>query len=62
MRVLCFFLILLFSILFIVSNRFLLLQIHKFTMRKSRLNKVYASDSIQQEKLPASLKVGRIYF
>ena len=28
---------------------------------KKRLNRVYASDSIQQERLPVSLKVGRIY-
>ena len=32
----------------------------KFTMRKNRLNTVYAKDSIQQERLPVSLKVGRI--
>ena len=34
----------------------------KFTLRKNRLNTVYASDSIQQERLPVSLEVGRIYF
>ena len=62
MRVLRFLLILLVLILFIVSNRFLLLQMMKFTMRKNRLNTVYASYSIQQERLPVSLKVGGIYF
>ena len=30
-------------------------------MRKNRLNVVNASDSIQQERLPVSLEVGRIY-
>ena len=59
MRVLCFFLILLVSILFIVSNRFLLLQIDEVYNEK---NTVYTSDSTQQERLPISLKVGRIYF
>ena len=59
MRVLWFFLILLVSILFIVNNRFLLLQIDEVYNEK---NTVYTSDSIQQERLPISLKVGRIYF
>ena len=54
-----FFVILLVSILFIVSNRFLLLQIDEVYNEK---NTVYASDSIQQERLSISLKVGRIYF
>ena len=31
-------------------------------MRKNRLNTVNASDSIQQERLPGSLEVGRIHF
>ena len=44
MRVLRFFVILLVSILFIVSNRFLLLQIDEVYNEK---NTVYASDSIQ---------------
>ena len=34
----------------------------KFTLRKNKLNIVYASDSIQQERLPVSLEVGRIPF
>ena len=34
----------------------------KFTLRKDRLNTVYASNSIQQERLPVSLEVGRIFF
>ena len=59
MRVLRFFLILLVSILFIVSNRFLLLQIDKVYNEK---NTVYTSDSIQQERLPISLKIERTYF
>ena len=62
MRILRFSLILLVSILFIVSNRFLLFRLMKFTMRKNRLNTVYASDNIQHKRLPVSLKVGRIYF
>ena len=32
----------------------------KFTLRKNKLNIVCASDSIQQERLPVSLEVGRI--
>ena len=55
MRVLRFLLILLILILFIVSSRFLLLRLLKFTMRKNRLNTVYASDSIQQERLSVVL-------
>ena len=63
MRVLGFLLILLVLILFIVSNRFFCyFKLMKFTMRKNRLKTVYASDSIQQERFPVSLKVGRIYF
>ena len=62
MRVLRFLLILLVLILFIVSNRFLLLQIDEVYNEKNRLNTVYASDSIQQESLPVSLKIGTIYF
>ena len=51
MRVLRFLLILLVLILFIVSNRFLLLQIDEvYNEKKNRLNKVYASDSIHQER------------
>ena len=34
----------------------------KFTLRKNKLNIVYARDSIQQERLPVSLEVGRIPF
>ena len=47
------------SVIFLFVTLRLLL---KFTMRKNRLNTVYASDSIQQERLPVSLEVGRIYF
>ena len=56
-----FLLFLLVSILFSVSNRFVwYFRLLKFTLRKNRLNTVYASDSIQQERLPVSLEVGRI--
>ena len=47
------------SVIFLFVTLRLLL---KFTMRKNRLNTVYASDSIHQERLPASLEVDRIYF
>ena len=56
------FLILLVLMLFIVSNRFLLLQIKEVHNEEIQLNTVYASNSIQQERLPVILKVGRIYF
>ena len=60
---LCFLLILLVSISFSVSNGFVCyFRLLKFTLRKNRLNTVYASDSIQQEGLLISLDVGRIYF
>ena len=60
MRVLRFLLILLVLILFIVSNRFFChFKLMKFTMRKNSLKTVYANDSIQQERFPVSLKVGR---
>ena len=60
---LCFLLILLVSISFSVSNGFVCyFRLSKFTLRKNRLNTVYASDSIQQEGLLISLDVGRIYF
>ena len=64
MRVLRFLLILLVSILFSVNitNRFCYFKLLKFTMRKNGFNTVYASDSIQQERLPFSLEVRRIYF
>ena len=63
MRVLRFLLILLVSIFFNVNNRFFCyFRLLKFTMRKNRLNTVYTSDGIQQERLPVSLEVGRIYF
>ena len=62
MRVLCFLLILLVSILLIVSYHFLLLQIDEVYNEKKRLNTVCTCDSTQQETLPGSLKVGRIYF
>ena len=58
-----FLIILLVSILFSASNRFdCYFRLLKFTLKKNRLNTVYASDGIQQERLPVSLKVGRIYF
>ena len=63
MRVLRFLLILLVLILFIVGNRFfLLLEIDEVYNEKKTDLIVYASDSIQQERLPVSLEVGRIYF
>ena len=62
-RVLRFLLILLVVILFIVVNRFfLLLEIDEVYNEKKTDLIVYASDSIQQERLPVSLEVGRIYF
>ena len=60
--ILRFLLILLVSVLFSVSNRFLLLQTIEVFNRKNKLSTVYASDIIQQERLPVSLEVGRIYF
>ena len=60
--ILCFLLILLVSILFGVVIVFCYFRLLKFTMRKNRLNTVYAGDIIQQEGLPVSLEVGRIYF
>ena len=60
---LCFLLILLVLILFSVSKRFVCyFRLLKFPLRKNRLNAVYASDSIQQERLLVSLEVGRIKF
>ena len=60
---LCFLLILLVSMLLSVSNCFACyFRMLKFELRKNRLNIVCASDSIQQEILPVSLEVGRIYF
>ena len=62
-REFCFLLILLVSILFSASNRFdCYFRLLKFTLRKNRLNTVYARDSIQQERLPVSLEVGKTYF
>ena len=61
MKVLRFLSILLISILFIVSNRFLLLQIDEVYNEKKQIEYSF-SDSIQQERLPVSLKVGRINF
>ena len=55
--------ILLVSILFSFSNSSVCyFRLFNFTLRKNRLNTVYASDSIQQERLSVSLEVGRIYF
>ena len=62
-REFCFLLILLVSILFSASNRFVCyFRLLKFTLRKNRLNTVYARDSIQQGRLPVSLEVGKTYF
>ena len=61
MRVSCFLIILLVSILLSVIV-FCYFRLTKFAMSKNRLNTVYASDSIQQERLPVSLKVGTICF
>ena len=59
----CFLLIFLVLILFSVSNRFVgYFTLLNFTLRKNRLNTVYAGDSIRQEILLVSLEVGRIYF
>ena len=60
--ILRFLLVLLVSILFRVVIVFCCFKLLKFTMRKSRLNTVYASDITQQERLPVSPEVGRIYF
>ena len=44
------------------SNLFVCyVRLLKFTLRKNRLNAVYAGD-IQQKRLPVSLGVVRIYF
>ena len=60
---LCFLFILLFSILFSVSNRFVCnFRLLKFTLGKNGLNTVYVGDSIQQKRLPVSMEVGRTYF
>ena len=61
MRVSCFLIILLVSILLSVIV-FCYFRLTKFAMSKNRLNTVYASDSIEQERLPVSLKVGTICF
>ena len=54
--------ILLVSILYSVSNRFVCyFRLFRFTLGKSRLNTVYASDRLP-ERLPVSLEVVRIYF
>ena len=55
-----FLIILLVSVLFSVNNCFVCyFRLLKFI---HMLNSVYVSDNIQQEKLPVSLEVGRIYF
>ena len=60
---LCILLILQVSILFCFNNRFVCyFRLLNFTLRKNRLNTVYTSDSILQERLPVGLEVGRIYF
>ena len=49
---LCVLLTLLILILFSVSNRFVCyFRLLKFTVRKNRLDTVYASDSIQQREI-----------
>ena len=56
-------LILLVLILFNVSIRFLCyFRLLTFKLRKKRLNTIYLSYSIQQERLPVSLEIARIYF
>ena len=40
-----------------LSNRFVYFRLLKFTLGKNRLHIVYASDSIQQERLPVTLKL-----
>ena len=62
MRVSCFLIILLVSVLLSIIAFCYLIAFVKFAMRKNRLNTVYTSDSIQQERLPVSLKVGTICF
>ena len=57
---LCFLLILLVSIFFSANNHFVCYV--EVYAEENRLNTVYAGDSIQQERLPVSLEVGRIYF
>ena len=57
-----FFWILLVSILFSVSNSFFVTSDYWSVWWGKTLNTVYASYSIQQERLPISLEVGRIYF
>ena len=59
-----FLLILLVPMLSSVTNRFFFcyFRLSMLTMRKIRLNTVYTNDGIQQERLPISLEVGRIYF
>ena len=50
------------SILFRVSNCFVCnFRLLKSTPRKNRLNALYASNIIQQQRLPISLEVGRDY-
>ena len=49
--------------MFSASNRFMLLQIVEIYDEEKQIEyTVYASDSIQQERLLISLEVGRIYF
>ena len=55
--ILRFLLVLLVSILFSVVIVFCYFRLLKLTMKKSRLNTVYASDITQQERLPVSPEV-----
>ena len=60
--ILRFLLVLLVSILFSVVIVFCYFRLLKFTMKKNRLNTVYASDIIQQERLPVVWKLAEYAF
>ena len=60
--ILRFLLVLLVSILFSVVIVFCYFRLLKFTMKKNRLNTVYASDIIQQERLPVVWKLAEYTF
>ena len=57
-----FLLTLLVSIMFSASNRFFVTSDYWSLQWGQTMNTVYASDGTQQDRLPVSLKVGRIYF
>ena len=60
--ILRFLLTLLVSILFSASTRFFVTSDYWSLHWGQTLNTGYASDSTQQDRLPVSLEVGRIYF